>query len=175
MIEKLRVAPLANPFQVVLVEPEIPQNTGNIARLCAAAQCPLHLVGNLGFRIDERSVRRAGIDYWHLVDLRLHPDFSSFALAHERTAGPGRVRIFSANAPRSYLDVPWSPGDALVFGRESTGVPPEVIDRFPQEVYGIPTAGAIRSLNLASAAAIVLYEALRAVGALDRATPRSDT
>lgn len=86
----------ARPFLVTLVEPEIPQNTGNIARLCAATQCPLHLVGRLGFRIDERSVRRAGIDYWHLVDLHVHPDWSSFSLVH--APDPARVKIFSANA-----------------------------------------------------------------------------
>lgn len=171
MRKKLRVPPLATPFHVVLVEPEIPQNTGNIARLCAATQSPLHLVGRLGFRIDERSVRRAGIDYWHLVQLHVHPDWGSFALPHARAGG--RVKLFSANATRSYLDAGFAPGDAIVFGRESTGIPKEVLERHPDEVYGIPTAGAVRSLNLASAAAIVLYEALRAVGALAGARPES--
>lgn len=171
MLRKLRVPALAAPFHVCLVDPEIPQNTGNIARLCAATQSRLHLVGRLGFRIDQRAVRRAGIDYWHLVDLALHPDFGAFALAHERAAPTGRVRILSASGRRSYLECDFRPGDALVFGRESTGVPSEVIDRYPDEVYGIPTIGAVRSLNLASAAAIVVYEALRKVGALDAPTP----
>ena len=166
---KLRVAPMASPFQVVLVEPEIPQNTGNIARLCAATQSPLHLVGRLGFRIDDRSVRRAGIDYWHLVTLFTHPDWSSFALTHARLRPPGRVRLFSATGRRSYVDAGFAPGDALVFGRESSGIPQEVLDRYPDDVFGIPTAGAVRSLNLASAAAIVVYEAMRSVGALDGA------
>jgi tRNA (cytidine/uridine-2'-O-)-methyltransferase len=170
MQRKLRAPPLAAPFHVCLVDPEIPQNTGNIARLCAATQSRLHLVGRLGFRIDQRAVRRAGIDYWHLVDLALHPDFGTFALAHERAAPNGRVRVFSASGRRSYLDCPFTPGDALVFGRESTGVPREVTDRFPDEVYGIPTLGAVRSLNLASAVAIVTYEALRRSGALDAPT-----
>ena len=156
---KLRVAPMASPFQVVLVEPEIPQNTGNIARLCAATQSPLHLVGRLGFRIDDRSVRRAGTLY-------THPDWSSFALTHARFRPPGRVRLFSATGRRSYVDAGFAPGDALVFGRESSGIPQEVLDRYPDDVFGIPTAGAVRSLNLASAAAIVVYEALRSVGAL---------
>lgn len=169
MRRKLRVAPMRAPFQVTLVEPEIPQNTGNIARLCAATQCPLHLVGRLGFRIDERSVRRAGIDYWHLVDLHVHPDWSSFSLVH--APDPSRVKVFSANASRSYLDANFAPGDVLVFGKESTGVPREVLDRYPEQQYGIPTAGAVRSINLASAVAIVVYEAMRAVGALDGAQP----
>jgi tRNA (cytidine/uridine-2'-O-)-methyltransferase len=173
MQRKLRAPPLANPFHVCLVDPEIPQNTGNIARLCAATQSRLHLVGRLGFRIDQRAVRRAGIDYWHLVDLSLHPDFGTFALTHERVAPTGRVRIFSAQGARSYLTCDYQPGDALVFGRESTGVPREVVDRFPDEVYGIPTLGAVRSLNLASAAAIVVFEALRKVGALDHPAPES--
>lgn len=169
MQRKLRAGPLPQPFHVCLVDPEIPQNTGNIARLCAATRARLHLVGRLGFRIDQRSVRRAGIDYWHLVDLSLHPDFGSFALQHQRAAPGRRLRIFSAQGAKSYLECPFEPGDALIFGRESTGVSREVIDRAPDEVYGIPTIGAVRSLNLASAAAIVVYEALRRVGALDAA------
>jgi tRNA (cytidine/uridine-2'-O-)-methyltransferase len=164
------VAPLEPPFHVVLVEPEIPQNTGNIARLCAATQSHLHLCGRLGFRIDERSVRRAGIDYWHLVKLHVHPDFGTFALKHPAA----RVRLFSANGSRSYLDADLRAGDALVFGRESTGIPREVLDRFPDQVFGIPTAGAVRSLNLASAAAIVVYEALRRAGGLEGAHLEDD-
>lgn len=166
MPRKLRVDPLERPFHVVLVEPEIPQNTGNIGRLCAATQSHLHLCGRLGFRIDERAVRRAGLDYWHLVSLHVHPDFGTFVLKH-----PGaRVRLFSANAAKSYLDADLAPGDALVFGKESSGLSREVLDRYPDEVYGIPTAGAVRSINLASAAAIVVYEALRKAGGL--ANPR---
>jgi tRNA (cytidine/uridine-2'-O-)-methyltransferase len=168
MQPKLRAAPPAVPFQLVLVEPEIPQNTGNIARLAAATQCPLHLVGRLGFRIDDRSVRRAGIDYWHLVDLRVHTDFQAFVLRHEREGG-GAVRLFSATGARSYLDAPFSPGDALVFGKESSGLSSDILDRYRREVYGIPTIGSVRSLNLASAAAIVTYEALRKTGALANA------
>lgn len=163
MRRKLRVPPLANPFHLVLVEPEIPQNTGNIARLCAATQSHLHLCGRLGFRIDERSVRRAGIDYWHLVKLHVHPDFRTFVLQYPSA----RVRLYSANSPRSYLSADLQPGDALVFGKESTGLPREILDRYPEHVYAIPTAGPVRSLNLATAAAIVLYDALRRVGALD--------
>ena len=166
---KLRVPPLPRPFHLVLVEPESPQNTGNIARLSAATQGPLHLVGRLGFRLDERSVRRAGIDYWHLVTLQTHPDWAAFALRHAQIAPGASVRLFSATGRRSYVDAPFAPGDALVFGTESTGIPAALLERYDGEVYGIPTAGAVRSLNLASAAAIVLYEALRATGALSGA------
>lgn len=162
MTRKLRVDPLPSPLHVVLVEPEIPQNTGNIGRLCAATQAHLHLVGRLGFRIDERAVRRAGLDYWHLVSLHVHPDLGTFALRHPAA----RVRLFSANGPRSYLDADFAPGDALVFGKESSGLSADVLERYPDQVFGIPTAGAVRSLNLANAAAIVVYEALRRTGGL---------
>jgi tRNA (cytidine/uridine-2'-O-)-methyltransferase len=164
---RLRAPPLATPFRVVLVEPEIPQNTGNIARLAAATRSPLHLVGRLGFRIDEKAVRRAGIDYWHLVELTQHLDLYHFAHAHP----DARLRLFSAAATRSYLDAGFRAGDALVFGKESVGLDPDLIARHPDAVFGIPTLGPVRSLNLANAVAIVLYEALRQVGALEGAAP----
>lgn len=164
---RLRAAPLARPFRIVLVEPEIPQNTGNIARLAAATQSPLHLVGRLGFRIDEHAVRRAGLDYWHLVELEQHLDLAHFEHRH----ADARLRLFSAQATRSYLDAAFVPGDALVFGKESVGLDPDLVDRYPDAVFGIPTLGAVRSLNLANAVSIVLYEALRQIGALAAATP----
>src|SRR5262249_21827553 len=102
---RLRAPPLANPFRIVLVEPEIPQNTGNIARLAAATRSPLHLVGRLGFRIDEKAVRRAGLDYWHLVEVRQHLDLAHFVHEH---AG-ARLRLFSAVAEQSYLDASFRP------------------------------------------------------------------
>ena len=164
---RLRAAPLADPFRIVLVEPEIPQNTGNIARLAAATRSPLHLVGRLGFRIDEKAVRRAGLDYWHLVDLEQHLDLAHFVHEH-----PGaRLRLFSAVADTSYLDAAFRPGDALVFGKESVGLDPDLLDRHPGAVFGIPTLGPVRSLNLANAVAIVVYEALRQAGALAGAAP----
>jgi tRNA (cytidine/uridine-2'-O-)-methyltransferase len=163
---RLRAKPLGTPLHVVLVEPEIPPNTGNVARICAATASPMHLVGTLGFRIDEQSVRRAGVDYWHLVDVRRHLDFEHFLHAFAKEAAPGRLHLFSALATRSYLDVEYAPGDALVFGRESVGLPEELLARFPDRVVGIPTLGAVRSLNLANAVGIALYEALRKLGAL---------
>jgi tRNA (cytidine/uridine-2'-O-)-methyltransferase len=159
---RIRSLPRGAPLHVALVEPEIPPNTGNIARLCAATGTPLHLVGPLGFRVDDRAVRRAGIDYWHLVDLRRHLD-----LAHLRNAVPdGRWILLSASAQQSYLDAEFRPGDVLVFGRESVGLPDELLASNPGSVFGIPTLGPVRSLNLANAVAIVLYEALRQTGAL---------
>jgi tRNA (cytidine/uridine-2'-O-)-methyltransferase len=163
---RLRGKGSERPLHVVLVEPEIPPNTGNVARLCAATASPLHLVGRLGFRIDEHSVRRAGVDYWHLVDVRTHPDFEHF-LHVLRDESPGaRLHLFSATARASYLDAAFAPGDALVFGRESVGLPDELLARHADRVIGIPTIGAVRSLNLANAVGIGLYEALRQVGAI---------
>ena len=166
-LARLRAAPISPPLRLVLIEPEIPQNTGNIARLAAATSSPLHLVGRLGFRIDERSVRRAGLDYWHLVDLHQHLDLGHFEHRHP----DARVLLFSAVAKRSYLDAGYRPGDALVFGRESTGLPDDLLAQRPDATFGIPTLGPVRSLNLANAASIVLYEALRQIGALAGAAP----
>jgi tRNA (cytidine/uridine-2'-O-)-methyltransferase len=165
--ERLRLRAVAPPFRVVLVEPEIPQNTGNISRLCAATSTPLHLVGRLGFRIDEHAVRRAGLDYWDKVTLAVHPDLPAFQALHPAS----RLRLFSAKAPASYLDAGLAPGDALVFGRETDGLPDRILDAHPGAVFAIPTATEIRSLNLSNAVAIVLYEALRRSGSLDAARP----
>lgn len=161
---KLRCEVLTSPFHVVLVEPEIPPNTGAVARTCAATQSPLHLVGRLGFDISERAVRRAGIDYWHLVEIHRHADFAELLEKH-----PGRpFHLFSAEAQRSYTDANLRPGDMLVFGRESVGLPRELLSQHPDRVCGIPTAGAVRSLNLANAVSIALFEGLRAGGAFER-------
>jgi tRNA (cytidine/uridine-2'-O-)-methyltransferase len=164
---RLRAAPIEPPFHVVLVEPEIPPNTGNIARLTAATHTPLHLVGRLGFRIDEHSVRRAGVDYWDLVDVRQHVDFTHFMHAFVTESPRGKLHLFSAVARRSYLEAGFAKGDALVFGRESVGLPRELLEAHADRVVGIPTLGAVRSLNLANATGIALYEALRQVGGLE--------
>ena len=163
---RLRARRLAVPLHVVLIEPEIPPNTGNIARLTAAVGSPLHLVGPLGFRIDQHSVRRAGVDYWHLVDVRQHVDFDSFLEAFAEASPGGRLHLFSAGATRSYLDAGYGPGDALIFGKESVGLSEALVARFADRVVAIPTMGAVRSLNLANAVAIALYEGLRQMGSL---------
>ena len=160
---RLRAKALACAPHIVLVEPEIPQNTGNVARLAAALACPLHLVGKLGFSLSERAVRRAGLDYWHLVDLHQHLDLAHFRHAHPDAA----LKLFTAVAPRSYLQAHYLPGDALVFGRESTGLEDELLEEHADRCFALPTIGAVRSLNLANTVAIVLYEAYRQLGAFD--------
>jgi tRNA (cytidine/uridine-2'-O-)-methyltransferase len=167
MAHRLRARPPDVPLHVVLVEPEIPPNTGNIARLTAAAGVPLHLVGPLGFKLDDKSVRRAGVDYWDLVDVRRHVDFAHFVHAFQAESPKGKLHLFSTKAKTSYLDAKYAAGDALVFGKESVGLPPELLTRHEARVVGIPTLGAVRSLNLANAASIALYEALRQTGVLD--------
>jgi tRNA (cytidine/uridine-2'-O-)-methyltransferase len=161
---KLRCARLGVPFQVCLVEPEIPPNTGSVARTCGATESILHLVEPLGFSLDERAVRRAGLDYWHLVDVRVHASFAAFEAARPG----GTLHFFSAGAPASYLDAPLTPGDCLVFGRESVGLPTDLLARYPGQVWGIPTIGPVRSLNLSNAVSIVLYEGLRRTGVLSQ-------
>lgn len=162
--EKLRFERPPRPFRVVLVEPEIPPNTGAVARTCVATGSPLHLVGPLGFDISEHAVRRAGLDYWPLLDLHRHDDLAGFEAAHPQI----RLHMFSANATRSYLEAELTPGDALVFGRESVGLPASLLELHADRVWGIPTAGGVRSLNLSNAVSIVLYEGLRQSGALAR-------
>ena len=157
------------PLNIVLVEPEIPPNTGNIARLCAATCARLHLVEPLGFRIDEQAVRRAGLDYWPLVSLATHRNYAA-ARAQLTLADPNaRHFLFTGKAARSYLDVSFRPGDVLVFGKESCGLAPELLEAHRDELVAIPTIGPVRSLNLANAVAIALYEALRQIGELDGA------
>lgn len=165
--KRLRARAPARPFHVVLVEPEIPPNTGSIARLCAATLSPLHLVGKLGFRIDEHAVRRAGVDYWHLVEVVVHPDFDAF-LEDFSVRSPGAaLHLFTGVATRSYAEPRFAAGDALVFGKESVGLSDELLARFPDRHVAIPTIGQVRSLNLANAAGIALFEALRQTGTLD--------
>lgn len=167
---RLRSRPPRARLHIVLVEPEIPPNTGNIARLAAATASPLHLIRPLGFRIDEQAVRRAGLDYWPLVDLRAYDDFDAFLDAYRAEEPNGRLVLFSARAKSSYLKTPFRSGDALVFGKESVGLPAALVDRFSEYVVGIPTRGAVRSLNLSNAVSIGVYEALRQLGELDETT-----
>jgi tRNA (cytidine/uridine-2'-O-)-methyltransferase len=142
---------------VALVEPEIPPNTGSIARLCAATRTPLHLIGKLGFSIDDKHLKRAGLDYWPWVEVQQHADWAAFA-----AAVPGRRLGFSARASRSYTTAAYAPGDVLVFGCETRGLPAAVRDDLGDELYTIPIVNPnVRSLNLANAVSIVVYEARR--------------
>lgn len=148
----------APPLRVVLVEPEIPPNTGNIARMCAATGSELHLVEPMGFTISDAKLKRAGLDYWDSIHPVVHPSLASFLEGRD----PARLFLFSTGATRSYLEADYAPGDALVFGAETRGLPDSLLEQFPDRVYGIPIrTDHVRSLNLSSAAAIVVYEALR--------------
>ncbi len=150
---------------MVLVEPEIPQNTGNIARLCAATGSVLHLVGKLGFSTDEKAVRRAGLDYWHLVTVKEHPDFSACL---KDIDSPDRPLLFTTKAQKSYLHAPYTMKSVLVFGKETKGLPADIMDRYLDRQFSIPTVkSSVRSLNLANSVSIAMYEALRCTGALD--------
>lgn len=148
-------------MHIVLVAPEIPQNTGSIGRLCVATGTTLHLIDPLGFTIDDRHVRRAGLDYWRHVRLVRHPNWEAFTAARP----PGRLLCFSARASRSYTTLRYREDDCLVFGSESRGLPPALRAAHAEHLFGIPLASEhVRSLNLATAVAVVLYEALRQQG-----------
>ena len=147
-------------LHVALWEPEIPPNAGNVARLCAATGARLHLIGRLGFRLDDRSLKRAGLDYWPAVDLVRHVTFEEF----EAALGAARVWCVETPGERPYTRAAFAEGDCLLFGNESGGLPPGMRERYAGRVIGIPMpTGKVRSLNLATAAGIVLYEALRQV------------
>jgi tRNA (cytidine/uridine-2'-O-)-methyltransferase len=145
-------------LHVALWEPEIPPNTGNIARTCAATGTVLHLIGRLGFRLDDRSLRRAGCDYWVDVDVRYHATLEDF----EAALGDSRILPFSAHGTVPYTGIAYCSGDCLLFGNESQGLSERILQRCPQKPLQIPMAtNKVRSLNLATAAGIALYEALR--------------
>ena len=144
-------------FNVVLVEPEIPPNTGNIGRLCLATGSTLHLVKPLGFSIDDRELKRAGLDYWKEVDVRLWDSFGDLRQSHESGA---RFFFLTTKSDRAYFDVAFQPGDFLVFGRETKGLPEKLLAAHAEELLTIPMRGT-RSLNLATAVGIVLFEAMR--------------
>jgi len=140
----------------VLVEPEIPPNTGNIARLCAATGCALHLIEPLGFSIADRELKRAGLDYWHEVDVTVHPSLDRF-LAGWQTP----LWLFSTRGTMRYDRAPFARGDALVFGKETAGLPARLLEAHPARTLRLPMrANAVRSLNLSTAAGIAVYAAL---------------
>ncbi len=148
-------------MHVVLFEPEIPPNTGSIARLCAATNTTLHLVAPLGFKVDDKHLRRAGLDYWKYVDIRLHTSWDDFLRKDEEK----RLLFFSKKALQSYTKASYLEGDFLVFGPETRGLPQELLDAHQEWAYRIPMMGqGVRSLNLSNAVSIVLYEALRQLG-----------
>lgn len=144
-------------FHVVLVQPEIPQNTGNIARTCAATGCTLHLVRPLGFEISDKYLRRAGLDYWHLVNVEVHESLEAF-LAQYPAA---RLHLFTTKAKRTYTQAQYRAGDFLVFGRETRGLDEEFLVQHPEACVRIPMREEARSLNLSNSVAIAVYEALR--------------
>jgi tRNA (cytidine/uridine-2'-O-)-methyltransferase len=148
-------------IRVALVEPEIPPNTGNIARLCAATLVPLHIVGVTAFRLDDRAVRRAGLDYWPEVNLHKHVDLEDLY----QSIPAARFVYLSTKAERSYTDWDFSPRDCLVFGRETRGLPEDLLSSNWDRCLTIPMLNPkVRSLNLATSVGIVLFEALRQIG-----------
>lgn len=150
-------------LHVALWEPEIPPNTGNIARLCAATGTRLHLIGRLGFRLDDKSLQRAGLDYWPAVDLVRHATFEEFENASPPIARGG-LWMVETPSEVSYTRAAFADGDCLLFGNESKGLPPGIREKCAGRVLGIPMpTGKVRSLNLATAVGIVLYEALRQI------------
>jgi tRNA (cytidine/uridine-2'-O-)-methyltransferase len=144
-------------LSVALIEPQIPPNTGNIARLCAATDTALHLIGPLGFSLDSPQLGRAGLDYWDEVDLWVHPVWPAFRTAMSRE----RCLYFSSHGTRSHVDAPYRHNSVLVFGNEGNGMPGPILRKYPDRVFRIPMRSAVRSLNLATAVGIVLYEAIR--------------
>jgi tRNA (cytidine/uridine-2'-O-)-methyltransferase len=152
-------------LSVALVEPEIPPNTGNIARLCAAMRVPLHIVGVTGFRLDDRAVRRAGLDYWPEVSLHRHRDLPAL----EAVLAGARFIYLTTKAERPFTDWQFEANDCLVFGRETRGLPEELLRANSDRCLTIPMLNRrVRSLNLATSVAIVLAEALRQTGAFEK-------
>lgn len=148
-------------IRVALVEPEIPPNTGNIARVCAATRVPLHIVGATGFRLDDRAVRRAGLDYWPEVSLQRHPDLDSLYLS----LPDAKFIYLTTKTHRHYFDWHFEENDCLVFGRETRGLPEDLLQSNWSRCLTIPMLNPnVRSLNLATSVGIVLYEALRQTG-----------
>jgi tRNA (cytidine/uridine-2'-O-)-methyltransferase len=151
-------------FNLVLVEPEIPPNTGNVGRLALATGSTLHLVQPLGFSIDDRQLRRAGMDYWRNVNVKLWENLEEFELKTEPSA---RRFFFSTKVEKPYWDIRFSPKDYLIFGRETKGLPASLLARHAENAFRIPMLPEARSLNLATAVAIVLFEGMRQLSTVD--------
>ncbi len=146
-------------FNIVLVEPEIPQNTGNIARTCAATGSRLHIVEPMGFKIDDKKLKRAGLDYWYLLDITYYKNLDDFF-----DKNSGRFFYFSTKAPQNHCDVEYKDGDYLVFGKETAGLPEELLYKNKDSCVRLPMIGDARSLNLSNSVAVGVYEALRQTG-----------
>ncbi len=144
-------------IKVVLVEPEIGWNTGNIGRTCLALGVQLHIVGPTGYSLSDKQVKRAGLDYWKDVSVSFHSDLDSYLLKYQECP----FYFFSAHADKIYTDISYGENDSLIFGKESTGLGSELIQKFSSYLYKIPVQAPIRSLNLSTAAGIVLYESYR--------------
>lgn len=148
-------------FRIVLVEPEIPQNTGNIGRTCVGTNCELHIVGKTGFEINDTNLKRAGLDYWKHLTWYQHETFEDwFKLVED----PTRIWLFTTKTQRTYFDPQYQRGDWFVFGKETKGLAPEFLNQFPEQTVTIPMIGeGARSLNLATSVAIAAYEGIRQV------------
>lgn len=149
-------------LHIVLVEPEIPQNCGNIARTCAATGSVLHLVEPLGFDISEKAVKRAGLDYWHLVTVIVHPNLEELFAAYPQAAQD--LFLATTKAPRAYCDVSFTPDSFLFFGKETAGLPEDFREAYRDRCIRLPMVDEARSLNLANSVAVLTYEALRQNG-----------
>ena len=146
-------------LHIVLFQPEIPQNTGNIGRMCAISGSRLHLIHPLGFIITDKQIRRSGMDYWHSLDVHHHEDWSAFK---QSKSGPSRLWLLSTHATDAYWDVSYKDGDGLLFGNEGSGLPDEIHKELTERRITIPHFNKeLRSLNLATSAGVVTYEALR--------------
>ena len=143
---------------MALIEPEIPQNTGNIGRTCVGTKSELHLVGKLGYVINDRNLKRAGLDYWQHLTWAQHATYADW---ENQVQDPKRVFYFTTKAQKNYYDVDFQPGDWFVFGKETKGLPAEILQRNEDQLIKIPQIGPVRSLNLATAVAIALYEGMR--------------
>lgn len=147
-------------LNIVLFEPEIPQNTGNIGRTCVATNTRLHLIEPLGFRLNDKTLKRAGMDYWADLDVTRYDDFNDFM---ERNPG-AKIYMATTKAPNVYTEINYEPDCYIMFGKESAGIPEEILVHHKEDSIRIPMVGDIRSLNLSNSVAIVLYEALRQNG-----------
>ena len=145
-----------SPLHVVLVEPQIPQNTGNVARTCACTGAALHLVQPMGFTVTDAKLKRAGLDYWDKLEITYYDDWADFL-----SRAPGPCFFFTTKARRRYSDVEYPSGCCLVFGREDAGLPQKLLQQFPQQLVRLPMRSELRSLNLSNTVAVGVYEAFR--------------